>query len=429
MWQSIASAATSRECWNTIDEIEDALARCIAREPDGGEPPIDPVSTGGLSGIALFFAYVHAARGSEAAAERALEALEVSTAALAARRPQPTLFAGFLGVGWVVTHLTRELFEGDGDLAGDIDAALATLLASLSQRPPYELVGGLAGYGTYLVERLPNARAAEMLVRVLDLLEETRDASGSWFTPPEWLPEWQRELMPRGAWNLGVAHGVPGVIGFLAAARREGFDDPRIATLAEDAVRWTLAQKQSGVAGSLFPSHVPPDGNPRPTRTAWCYGDIGVAAVLLSAAQAFARDDWRDEALAIARAAARRSVMDTKVMDAGLCHGSTGIAHLFNRMYQATGDAELRQAADTWYLRALGMRRPGQGLAGLLSWVDAPAVDGKWLGQGQWKAEPGFLSGVAGIGLGLLAAVTEVEPAWDRVLLVAVPPQAQEAAQ
>ena len=40
-----------------------------------------------------------------------------------------------------------------------------------------------------------------------------------------------------------------------------------------------------------------------------------------------------------------------------------------------------------------------------------------------WKTEPGFLSGVAGIGLGLLAAVTDLEPAWDRVLLVAIPPR------
>ncbi|MGZ5443514.1 MAG: lanthionine synthetase C family protein [Thermoanaerobaculia bacterium] len=428
MWQSIASAKTSRECWTTINEIEEALAQCIAPLPDSDEPPLDALVSGGTAGVALFFAYLHAV-GNTAAADRTLEALEMSTAALARRRLTPTLYSGFLGIGWVVTHLTRELFDGDGDLAADIDDALRQLLSNLNEKPPFELIGGLAGYGTYLVERLPDPGAAALLVRIIDLLEAMRDPSAVWFTDPEWMPGWQRELMPRGSYNLGVAHGIPGVIGFLAAAWREGFDDPRVARLAGDAVRWTIAQKQSWPAGSIFPSHIPPDGAPRPTRTAWCYGDLGVAAVLLSAALSFGREDWRDEAVAIARAVARRPVEDTKVRDAGLCHGATGIAHVLNRIAQATRDDELCDAAHKWYRRALSMRRPGQGLAGLLSWVDATPSEGTWTGLGQWKAEPGFLSGVAGIGLGLLAAVTEVEPAWDRVLLVAVPPGNGESPQ
>lgn len=421
MWQSIASGDAGRECWKTIANIEHALAEHVAPQPGDAEPLLDPLMTGGAAGVALFFAYLHAAGGNDVAADRMLAALEMSASALADRNPLPTLYSGFIGVGWVVTHLTRELFEGDGDLALEIDDALRQLLSNLKEKPPFELIGGLAGYGTYLVERLPHPGAAALLARVLDLLESTRDASGAWFTEPDWLPSWQRELMPRGAYNLGVAHGIPGVIGFLAAAWREGFDDPRVARLAEDAVRWVIRQKQ-GWEGSIIPSHVPLDGDPRPTRTAWCYGDIGVAAVLLSAAQSFRREDWREEALVIARAGARRSFAATMTVDAGLCHGATGIAHLFNRIHQATGDDEMRDAALTWYGRALDMRRPGEGLAGLLSWVDAPGS------AGMWKAEPGFLSGVAGIGLGLLAAVTEVEPAWDRVLLVAVPPRNGEGA-
>jgi hypothetical protein len=38
-------------------------------------------------------------------------------------------------------------------------------------------------------------------------------------------------------------------------------------------------------------------------------------------------------------------------------------------------------------------------------------------------ADPGFLTGAAGIGLALLAATSPVEPAWDRVLLASVPPR------
>jgi hypothetical protein len=37
--------------------------------------------------------------------------------------------------------------------------------------------------------------------------------------------------------------------------------------------------------------------------------------------------------------------------------------------------------------------------------------------------EAGLLTGTAGIALALLAATTAVEPAWDRMLLVAIPPR------
>lgn len=416
MWQRIASAELSRDCWTTIADIERVLADYVTQGTDD-DMLLDANVAGGTSGVALFFAYLYAANSNDDAADRALAALELSSSVLTAHHLLPDLYSGFAGVGWVLTHLTRELFAGDDDLALEIDDALRQLLSGITERAPFELVGGLAGYGSYLVERLPNAGAAELLDRVLALLESSRDANGGWFSHPEWLPAWQRELMPRGHHNLGVAHGIPGVIGFLAAAHHAGVRDPRVARFASDAVQWVLAQK--GIwPSSLFPSHIPPDSEPRQTRTAWCYGDLGVAAVLLSAAHAFERADWRDEALAIAHVAARRSFDDTKVSDAGLCHGAIGIAHLFNRMHQATGDVELRDAAQRWYRIALDMRQPGKGLAGFLSWYESTPTE-----PGSWRGEPGFLSGIAGIGLALLGAVTEVEPSWDRVMVVSIPPR------
>lgn len=415
MWTPIITADASRECWNTIADIERALVE------DDHDALVNPGIAAGDAGIALFFAYLHASAGNAAAADFALESLDKSMTALAERRLLPSLYSGFFGIGWTVSHLTRELFEGDGDTS-EIDDALRQLLDDMTEAPPFELISGLAGYGTYLVERLPDPRAAALLARIVELLDQTRDASGTWYSNPDWLPEWQRELMPRGCHNLGVAHGIPGVIGMLAAARREGFDDPRVPRIAEDAVRYVLAQKRT-TPSSVFPSHVPPDDDPRQTRTAWCYGDLGIAAVLLSAAQSFGRDDWRGEAMSIARIAARRPFADTKANDVGLCHGAAGIAHLFNRIHQATRDDEMRDAAIAWFRHSLNMRQPGEGVAGFRTWIIEPPK------EGEWRGERGFLSGAAGIGLALLAAVTNVEPSWDRVMLVAVPPGNGESAQ
>lgn len=418
MWQPIADPETSRQCWSLIEEIERCLVEHVSSRDDAGPVP-DPALAGGEAGLALFFAYLGAARQGPEDADRALEALGRSVEALGEAGLRPSFYSGFCGVGWVIEHLTRELFEGDDDLAADIDESLSGLLRNPGETPLYELIGGLSGFGTYLVERLPHPAAAALLGRVLDLLEGTAEESEAgitWYTPPEWLMPWQRQDMPGGCYNLGVAHGVPGVLGFLASARREGFQDPRLARLAEGAVRWLLGQRLPVEDRSAFPSFLVPGEEPAPTRTAWCYGDLGVAAVLLSAARSFGRQDWEMEALSLARAAARRPAETVGAIDTGLCHGTAGLAHLYNRFHQATGDPEMREAALAWYRRTLDMRRPGEGFAGLLSWVATQP------GSGHWEGEHGFLTGIAGTGLALLAAVTAVEPVWDRALLVAVPP-------
>jgi hypothetical protein len=46
--------------------------------------------------------------------------------------------------------------------------------------------------------------------------------------------------------------------------------------MLDGAVAWLLAQRLPG-AGAAFPSYVGAGIDPRPTRLAWCYGDLGLA--------------------------------------------------------------------------------------------------------------------------------------------------------
>ena len=77
----------------------------------------------------------------------------------------------------------------------------------------------------------------------------------------------------------------------------------------------------------------------------------------------------------------------------------------------------MAEAACFWLERTLALRQPGRGIAGYLS--RSPGADGALTSL----AEPGLLTGAAGVALALLAAATPVEPAWDRLLLASVPPR------
>jgi hypothetical protein len=132
--------------------------------------------------------------------------------------------------------------------------------------------------------------------------------------------------------------------------------------------------------------------------------------MLMHAAEALGRSDWWDSALDLALLAARRDPSSTGVEDAGICHGTAGLALVFARLAAYTDDPELRTAASTWLGRTLERWEPGTGCGGFTI-----------LGLEGWTPEPSFLTGSAGIGLVLLALSDSEPPSWDRLLLLAPP--------
>jgi hypothetical protein len=409
--------------------LEGKLALCslqavedVARALESYTPPVDgpryPSLSGGAAGEALLHAYLALHNGDEHQADLAAALLETAAQALATTVLPPGLYSGFSGIAWVGEHLQGRLFEPDPegeDPHREIDEALLAYLSTLTEPDEYDLIRGVTGLGVYARERLPYPSGAVLLERVVDHLAkqaETGPEGTTWFTPPDRLPEWQREVHPQGLYNLGVAHGIPAVVALLAIACRSGVAADRARPLLEGAVRWLLAHQLPAGKGSCFGTAIGTREDSGASRLAWCYGDPGIAATLLVAARAAGEPAWEAKALEVARAAARRPPERSFVRDAGVCHGAAGLAHLFNRFWQASGEEVFRDAARSWIERTLELRVPGEGIAGFRAWH---ALEGS---NGEWAAEPGLLEGATGIALVLLAAVSTVEPEWDRILLV-----------
>jgi len=127
-------------------------------------------------------------------------------------------------------------------------------------------------------------------------------------------------------------------------------------------------------------------------------------------------EPWDGETLDLAWQACDHGRVEGLV-DAGLWHGLAGRAHRLNRLFQATGKEPFADAARAGFGRLLAMRRPDEGIGGFQARVSG--VDGRPV----WADDPGLLDGSAGIGLALLAAVSAVEPAWDRLLLAWLQPR------
>lgn len=422
-WQPILTGRLRTQALETVYEIAEAIGNTptpvlgaeLGREVDRSATVAS--LSDGSAGLAVLFTYLAQTHTNRAYATQALAFLEQAMDTVATAPMEPALHSGFIGVGWAVAHLMGRLVApGEADPNTAIDEFLLDHVSHTPWSNHYDLISGLVGFGVYALERLPDPVAVRCLEEIITRLAELAEATDeglTWLTPAYLLPEWQHQHFPHGYYNLGLAHGIPGIIALLGHVYTAGVAVNQARRLLDGAVPWLLAHQIEEPAGSGFAYWHTPENKPSLARLAWCYGDPGVAAALLLAARAVGEPAWQQAALTIARRAARRPPAQSGVVDAGLCHGAAGLGHLFNRMYQASGDPVLGEAARYWLEYTLELRRPSQGIAGYFAWSAKDSA---------WQADPGLLTGAAGVALALVAAsggpLGALEPAWDRSLLI-----------
>jgi hypothetical protein len=423
-WKPILSGGAAARANESVLEIATAL-----REEPWAPERLHCGLAGGSAGIAIF--YHELARrwpDSDFAAFRdrlwnaAIDAMADVPFA------RPNLYSGFTGVGWATALLTSEERSGNGDddAHDDLEEGLLECLRTLRDPADYDLINGPAGWGAYALERWPHPRAVRALELIVDFFDQRAEHTPDgirWHTAPELLPEWQRERAPRGYFNLGLSHGMPGVWVLLAQTLARDIRPEVSKTLLDGSVRWALAHRASGPTGLSFPTTVTDGaGVAGGGRLSWCYGDLGVAAALYLIGQVAARPEWTDEGLMLAHRLSTIRQETSRNVDAGLCHGTAGIAHIFNRFHQETGEEAFAHAAAYWIDIALGMRQEGIGPGRYAMWRHEP--------QPGWAPAPGLLEGSAGIGLALLAATGDRPANWDRFLAISpVPFRSPEEAE
>ncbi len=378
-WSPILAGADQQRAWRALEVLVEAL-----REPPaGGEVSL----ARGEAGVALFFGYLARVTGRSDLSRLAQDRLGVAIDRVIADPPHPFLFGGITGVAWVAEHLAAMGPDPGGeDPHEEIDRMILELLDNPLESVRFELVRGVAGFAVYALERLPRPSAAAALARVVGALADMSDDGASWFTSPPRMPTGGRARHPAGYRSLGVAHGVAGPIAVLAAACSHRVAEERARPLLDRALDALWKERRTAAADDelALPAHA---GQSEPARIGWCHGDAGVGAALLAV------PGWRDHALDLCRRAARQAPSGD---DPLLSQGAAGLGHIFHRCHGATGDSLFQSAARAWYGRALDLVDPAAARGGLL--------DG------------------AGVGLALLAAVTSIEPAWDRALLLSVRP-------
>jgi lantibiotic modifying enzyme len=400
-------AATLAQRVAIVDRIEQALR---ARLDDHTSPGLFD----GACGQALFYAYLYEHTRDDAHLEVAHRIIERLVDLLATGHVSASHCGGLAGIAWCLDHLLeRGLIDLEGsrdELFTPVDELLCLrVLADLRDGRRDFLHHGL-GAVPYLVARSRTPAVRACLEAVVDELERTSvtDESGT---------RWVDHLRDAGGalvFNLGLAHGIPGILTLLSLIYERGIAVERASRLLRAGVRWVRASRlpdeDQGVA--MYPIRVDGNGNaigaPH-SRLGWCYGDLGIATAFAGIGARTGDRELVDDAHAMLRhTLAHRTPENGEIADASLCHGSMGVAQIYRRAHLSTGDGAFLAAAEQWLQHGLT----------LAQWVDGAAGFKARMRDG-FETRLDLLQGVSGIGLAMVAALGPAgASAWARCLLI-----------
>ena len=358
----------------------------------------------GNAGVALFFCYLAKAFQNRKHGHTASLFLRDAICAAEEGQMQQGFEAGTSGIFWASQHI-KNCITLDGQVHCSFEEWDGRLLEWCQRAgQPAALADGLTGLCVYAAERMPND-SAEILLRAasshVETISEITSRGTAWHVSGcaeyELCRSFPALTFAGRRYSTSVGYGVAGIVGGLLATYLSGVRRDQTKPVIEGGVTWLLSHKCSADFPQLFALLV---GVELPhVSNGWYLGDPGVIAVILNAAIVLGRDDWYST---IVKDACATLPCNSNFSVFNLMSGSIGRAHICNRLFHMTGNDQFADAAREWYLLAL------------------ESQDHKGLGRGVFGAvrkSQGLFRGTAGLGLGLLAAVSDVEPAWDRAFL------------
>ncbi len=368
---------------------------------------------GGKAGIALFFFYYARLTMEEKYVDFAHQLINEIFDDINKETNIHTLAGGLAGVGWMMELLVQNDFvEADTDeILETLDPFLHKAMIYDIEKGNYDFLHGAVGCGAYFLSRLAKKESNGYLKELIDHLDKMKhifvDRNGG----IAWRSVLDHDKGTEG-FNLSLSHGLASIIVFLAKLLEKGIYTEKVSPLLDGSIRYMLAFKLDTTKfQSNFPSWISEDYTPAHSRLAWCYGDLGIGAALWQAAQSAGNKEWEDVAVrTLLHSTGRKDVRENAVIDAGLCHGAAGIAHIYNRMYQHTAVATFKESALYWLEQTLKMATNEDGYAGFKAWHTEK--------YGGWLPEAGLLEGVAGIGLMMISILSDIEAHWDRCLFL-----------
>lgn len=363
----------------------------------------DPSLATGHAGAALCFAELASRGVMSSGFEFASEHLERAFELVSRNGSVTGLFSGLAGVLWTASYLNRR-FPQRFDV--DVSDGFEVLLDVVSRWPAdgsYVLTNGMAGVliGFLACDSMPVRMQG--VTAALAWLERRGSQLGGrpWRTTAHLLPDTLRNRVEAQSIDLGIAHGVAGVLASVMIAGAVGLQSSASVVIADQLVpilernacvdetgAWSLPAMDVGRRG---------EGD----QLAWCYGRLGLSVLQRHADSIGGELGARIQSATWVQPTRPTERLLGHIRDASLCHGAIGLELLLRWLNapksamptrMETDCARLVQSSLGWTLSsvprfivpdahgAYAEYRPGllEGEAGVLLGAWTVAADGSW---------------------------------------------------
>ena len=370
----------------------------------------------GTAGIACFLhEYAHYTKNEDAHLA-AMRMVNRTIDLIFETKPYASHCDGLAGVANFLNDLESER-RIKNSISNDIDRFLEIELQNEINRNYYDFLHGATGIAYYFVNRSGNRyfnKHKQTIRNTLLYFDQTAikyEENGIKYA--KWLS--YDRINKESIINISLSHGMSSIIGLLLRMYQVSFtiDRERITELIERGINYILSQQiDRNNYGSCFPrSSIESMKEMTGSRLAWCYGDLGVASILWQAGGIFKNETWKNIAIdTFLFCTERKDHHKDQVVDACFCHGTSGIAHIFNRIYRETGIQKFKDTSNYWIMETLQMARYEDGAAG----YKVHSGDE----TNTWNSDIYMLDGIAGIGLTLIASISDKNPQWDKYFLL-----------
>ena len=377
---------------NKLDEIVYYLINLKPKEKTG-------LFTGS-AGIALFlFYYSRYSRYKQngSIADNAMEFLSHSVSEID-NDLYHTFCDGISGICWSIQHLIANGFidNDNAEILEPFDRYLCDQVAYHSSIGNFDFLHGATGTAFYLLKRINNPLVRQTTEDMVNRLFHYKNEENSKYF---WKSKFGNDI------NICLSHGISSICIYLCKVFGVSINKTISYDLLRKSISFLLSQENnSKERKSMFPTFNK-DAISLNSRLGWCYGDLGIGMALWHYANAFNDNLMKEKSLDIFEfSSKRKDLTESFVIDAGICHGSAGIASIFKKMYYYTGLEEFKNIALYWLEQTLLMSKHEDGIIGYKSDEKDKSTD--------------LLSGIAGIGLVLLSFLTGEETNWDECLLL-----------
>jgi hypothetical protein len=312
---------------------------------------------------------------------------------------------GLSGTLWSIRFLINENILELDDFSGflkESDDFLLDKINEFDKTKDFDFLYGIIGLGNYFVES-ENFEMIDLIINKLD------DWSVKGFDNCKWVSNIHINQVSTGVYDLGLAHGISSIIIFLSKCLTLKHES-KTKELLQYSVNYLLLSEKLSEA-KVLPAYILEKNNIYILnyRLAWCYGELGTSIALWHAGCALNDIKLKNKAIKVCiKTTYRKKKESTQIMDAGFCHGSSGVAHIYKIMFEYTGIDKFDKASAYWINKTLLYSKHKDGLAGYKAWHE----------DNGYYNEYGILEGVSGIGLVLLGFLTNNNTKWDKCLLI-----------